>query len=541
MNIHKKSFVMILCVFLVLTLVLAGCSTNNMNNNSGAVSKDPVADNGDKGDTPAKQTKPITVSMYDRGNIPPEIGTAEKNLWTEWINETVMVDYIPVPRWESVQKLNALLAAGDGPDLILDYDGGYRNQLYLQKQLMPLDDMIEQYSTDYKQLLDEFPLLRQLGTKSDGKLYEFGRLLGYIPGAYLFIREDQLDTLGLSIPETMEDAYNVMKSFVSANPGSYATNLSGYGWMDVAFQNTTWVVDNGEIVRDWDRAAAAISYKKRLFDEGFVDKDFLTDKNGEKALQDFLQGKTLMFGYMGNALQVYNHYETLKKNNPDAKLTVIALPRSEYGQFSPFFNDPVQMTGVVNVNVKDQQSVMKYVDLLSSESMAHTLKYGHEGVHYKMEDGKEVTIDQEKYEKEVSWLGDFRMLGSQHIINEFTKYMDDLDQSKPFDKEVYDILEQAYNLYISKDRPLPEITKYMPGLPEDIQFILSNVNEPISDLWSRAIVGGSKVTVDKTVEDAKSLWKKSDGQKVEDFYANWYKENKDTWVFTEDLYDMNFE
>jgi putative aldouronate transport system substrate-binding protein len=66
------------------------------------------------------------------------------------------------------------------------------------------------------------------------------------------------------------------------------------------------------------------------------------------------------------------------------------------------------------------------------------------------------------------------------------------------------------------------------------------VKEPISDLWSRAIVGGKSATVEKAVEDAKALWSKSEGQKVEDFYANWYRENKDTWVFTEDLYDMNF-
>jgi len=534
---------MLISLVLAFTLVIAGCSSNTGNNPekpSNTPAQQQGGNSGGDADAPKQQTKPITVSMYDRGNIPPEIGTAEKNLWTEWFNEKVMVNYIPVPRWESIPKFNALLAAGDAPDLILEYDGGYRNQLYLQKQLMPLDDLIEQYSVDYKELLEEFPLLRQLGTKADGKLYEFGRLLGYIPGAYLFIREDQLQDLGKSVPGTMEEAYEVMKAYVGKNPGSYATNLSGYGWLDTAFQNVTWVVEDGEIVRDWDRIAAVTSYKKRLFDEGLVDKDYLTDKNGEKALQDFLQGKTMMFGYMGNALQVYNNYETLKKNVPGAKLAVIALPRSEFGQFSPFFNDPVQMTGVVNVKAEDPESVMRYVDLLSSKSMAHTLKYGHEGVHYKMEDGKEVTLDEEKYTKEVSWLGDFRMLGAQHIINEFSKYMDDLDQSDPFDKEVYDMLDQAYKLYISKDRPLPEVTKYMPGLPEDIQFILSNVNEPISDLWSRAIVGGSSYSVERAVDEAKSLWSKSDGQKVEAFYADWYSENKDTWVFTEDLYDMKF-
>lgn len=537
---HTRWFVWAACVAVM--LLLAACSGNG-NNGNGSVDntqKNNQTEQGGKEQTAPEQTAPITVSMYDRGNVPPEVGTVDNNLWTQWINETIKVEYVAVPRWESVQKFNTLLAAGDAPDLILEYDSAYRNQLYLQKQLMPLDDLIDEVSVDYKQLLEEFPLLRQLGTKSDGKLYEFGRLLGYIPGGFLFIREDLLEAAGLQVPQTMEEAYEVMQQIVAANPGTYGTNLSGYNWLDVAFQNTTWVLEDGKMVKDWERVAAATRYKKQLFEDGLVDKDYMTDKNGEKALQDFVQGKTLMFGLAGNALLVYNNYETLKSNVPSAKLAVIPVPRSEFGQFSPYFNDPVQMTGAINVQAKDPQSVMRYVDLMSSNEMAHTLKYGHEGVHYEMVDGKEQTLDQEKYEKEVSWLGDYRMLGAQHIINEFSKYLDDLDQSDPFDKEVHTMLQAAYDLYIDKERPLPEVTKYMPGLPEDIQFIVSNVNEPMADLWSRAIVGGKSITIEQTLEEAKTLWSRSDGEQVEQFYEQWYEENKDTWVFTEDLYDMNF-
>ncbi|MBW7460323.1 extracellular solute-binding protein, partial [Paenibacillus sepulcri] len=169
---------------LALTVILAGCS------------KDEPASSASGETGGAGKSKPsITVSMYDRGNIPQDIGTVDNNLWTKWVNENsgVNVKFIPVPRSDSVKKFNTLLAAGQAPDLILEYDTNFLNQLYTQKQIMPLDDLIDQYSTDYKQLLEQYPLLRTLGTKPDGKLYGIGRVLGYIPGNFLFIRQDWLD------------------------------------------------------------------------------------------------------------------------------------------------------------------------------------------------------------------------------------------------------------------------------------------------------------------------------------------------------------
>ncbi len=538
----KKAGMLAAVAALASSVAIAGCSKNEGNGNVGGSAK-PSGSDGQSA-VPA-----ISVSMYDRGNVPPEAGTIVDNLWTRWVNEEsgVKVTYSPVPRWESVVKYNALLAAGDAPDLILEYDAGFRNQLYLQKQIIPLDDMIEK-SGEYKALMEKFPLLRTLGTKSDGKIYEFGRVLGYIPGTFLFIREDWLEKLNLKAPETTAEAFEVMKAFANGDPDdngkpdTYGTNLSGAGWISTAFQDTGWVIEDGVMVKDWERAKAATAYKKRLFDEGLVDKDYLTDKNGEKSLQDFVSGKVGLFAYSGNVVQIYNNYETLKKNVPDAKLAVIAFPRSEFGQFSPEFNPPIQMSGVVNVKAKSPEGVMRYVDFMSSESTIHTFKYGLPDVHYKMEDGTEVIIDQDKYDKEVSWLGDFRMLGGQYLINEYDKYLTDLDQSKPLDKEVYDMMTKARELYISKERPVPSIThgQYMPGLPNDLQFIANNTNTPISDLLGKSIVSGGSYTAEQALTEAQDLWTKSGGAKLEEWYAQWYQENKDTWVFADDLYSMVF-
>lgn len=536
---QKRVTKTVLLTMLAAAMLAAGCSQNDA----------PADSTGSDDNTP--EEKPfISVSMYDRGNVPPEAGTIDDNLWTRWVSENSGVNaaFSPVPRWESVAKFNALLASGDAPDLILEYDSSFRNQLYLQNQIIPIDDLVEA-SEEYKALLEQFPLLRTLGTKSDGKLYEFGRVLGYIPGTFLLIREDWLEKLNLEIPKTTEEALEVMRAFAKDDPDgngrddTFGTNLSGNGtWIGTAFQDSGWIIENGNMVKDWERREAAAAYKKRLFDEGLVDKDYLTDKNGEKALQDFVSGKTGMFGYLGNAAEVYTRYQTLKSNVPDARLAVMAIPRSEYGQFSPEFNPPIQMTGVLNVNAKSPEGVMQYVDFMSAESTVHVLKHGLEDEHYKMEDGIEVILDEEKYEKEISWLGDFRMLGPQYLINEYNKYLADLDLSQPFDKEVHDMLTQAFELYISPERPIPSITlgQYMPGLPNELQFISNNTNTPITDLYDKAVVSGSSYTAEKATADAKSLWERSGGQQLEEWYAGWYQENKDTWVFAEDIYDMEF-
>ena len=62
--------------------------------------------------------------------------------------------------------------------------------------------------------------------------------------------------------------------------------------IDQVFQATNWIVKDGGVTRNWDNFKAVAEFKKRLFDEGIVDKDYLNDKNGVKAKQDFINGRS---------------------------------------------------------------------------------------------------------------------------------------------------------------------------------------------------------------------------------------------------------
>ncbi|MEC0240002.1 extracellular solute-binding protein [Paenibacillus dokdonensis] len=516
--ITTKKIVAIIAFTTLLSLSLAGCAKEGKQ----------------AGGSPADGKPSITSAIYDRGNVPPNEGTVEKNRWTKWINENgpVNVTYTAIPRWESGEKYNTLFASKTAPDLIFEYDTALRNRLYTQKQLMPIDDMIEKYSTEYKKLLEQNPLLKKLALKSDGKMYEFGHINGLATNHVLYIREDWLKKLNLEVPKTTEDLYQVAKAFTEQDPdGNGKKDTYGYSLSfvtanitDKIFQNVGWVIEDGKLIHDWDRGKAATVFKKRLYDEGLVDKDFLADKNGEKARQDFINGKLGIFGMNNGAdapgLQLL---EALRKNDPNAVIRAIPLPKSEFGQFSPEVQNPIQMTAAVNARAKNPEAVMKYVDFLVSKDTQKTLRYGTEGEHWKDAGGGCLAvIDKEKNDKELNYNIDYQMLTNKTEFGKCGTYASTLDPSKPLEKEFLGIIDQAKEAYLNPSRPLASIAsgEHLPSPPQNIQLIQSNTGQPMGDIINKVVVSGSSYSVDQAMIDIKSVWDKTGGQEVDEWYES---------------------
>ena len=82
--------------------------------------------------------------------------------------------------------------------------------------LIPLNDLIEQYAPNIQKLFEKYPALKAMCTSSDGNIYGlagwWGDINDYVPD-YLYIRQDWLDNLGLEMPKTVDELYNVMKAF----------------------------------------------------------------------------------------------------------------------------------------------------------------------------------------------------------------------------------------------------------------------------------------------------------------------------------------
>ncbi|NHN34148.1 extracellular solute-binding protein [Paenibacillus agricola] len=528
-------------------LTITGCSGGNEATDAkGKADPAPKAE----AQQPQKKSK-ITVGVYERGAVPASEGTLENNRWTKWINDNgpVEVTFIPIPRWESVQKFNTLFAGGNAPDLIMEYLADYKNELYAKKLVMPLDDLIEKNSTIYKDLLKKYPNLDKLGRKPDGKLYEVGTVSTRVtPNHAYYIRVDWLKKLNLEIPKTTEDLYKVAKAFTEQDPDgngkkdTYGMSLSFVSGqvLDNMFQNVGWVVENGQLVRDWERLKAVTEFKKRLYDEGIVDKDFLVDTAGAKGEQDWVTGKLGIWGANNGTTKLgYQSYVTLKKNNPNAEIIPIELPKSPFGQFSSWIGAPARTLGMISATAKDPVAVVKFIDFMNSEPFVRALNYGIEGVHSKAGANGCPQFISDELAKQVTFASDFNMISSSSIyLDKCTDFKNTLDPSKPIDQEFSKFIDIAQDAYVSSDRPEPGFThrSTLPATPADILLIETTTTKPISDLLAKAIVSGPTATVADAIEKAKATWKGAGGEKAEKWYKDWYVENKDKAFLTKDLY-----
>ncbi|HZG86469.1 extracellular solute-binding protein [Paenibacillus sp.] len=528
--------------------VLAACGSGGAANEPKAEAPAPAT----AGETKAEPRGKITVSIYDRGQIPKEEGTYSDNRWTRWINENgpVDVEFVPIPRNESQQKYSMLFASGEAPDLVLEYDNAFVNTLWAQKQLLPLDDLIAEHSTEYKKLLEKFPELKKLATKPDGKMYEIARIMKPEVLGMMVIRKDWLDKLGLQVPQTIEELYQVADAFANGDPDgngkkdTFGINLSQHAtyYVDAMFQNEMFIVENGELIRQFDRIKPAYEFKRRLFENNIVDKDFLTDTNGQKAEQDFASGKLGI--YLAYSSVISRNFDTLKQNTPGAEIVAMPFPKTEYGQFGPDFNPPFQLTGSVNAKAKDPVAVMKYIDFMVSEPTVQYFANGEEGVHYTASaSGCPQPIDREKNKTEMGYINDYKMFMPTYLLKTCAVNERSLESTNAIDQEWIQIATEAQKLYLDPNRPHPGFThaKFRPALEKDLNTLFNDGRNTMNEIMAKTIVSGNAYTVDQGVADVVSAWNQAGGKKLEEWYKNWYQENKDSWLFMQDLYQMEFE
>lgn len=534
------------------TTLLAACASDKKTDT--ATTTPSAASTTEASAKPAGPKPKITVSIYDRNNVPEGEGTITNNRWTKWINENapVQVEFIPVPRTNSSEKWNVLFASGQAPDLVMEFSNPYMKDLAAKGQVIPLDDAIAKYSTNYKKMIAGNESLQKL-TRFNGKTYFMGRTLPFTANHYVMIRQDWLDKLKLPMPKTTEEYLQVAKAFTDQDPdgnGKKDTLGSTFYDVDAFFQLyqasdetlpmvTSYHLINDQYVRTWDRPKADLAFRKSMYDAGVVDKDTFTDKNGAKAQQDWVNGKLGIYGSdVLEGSKGYDVYTALIKNNPDAKVSIIPLPKSEFGQFSPAGAVPMQFTSAINATAKNVEAVVKYVDWLMQPEVQQTLMYGMEGVHYKMVDGCPKPIDSEKNKKELAWNGDFQMMSQTGTMGKCVEYTNTLDPSKPVDKAYIDLVKQGRAAYITADRPTTSEVVLPVTLTEDLTVIKNTLKNTLTNIYTKAVVGGSSYTVDQAMKDAQDAWDKGGGKKVDDFLTKAYTDNKKDVIYTKDYYKL---
>lgn len=561
----KKMVAIMLSSLILISSTLSACSGNELEDKSatGNPAVSPLKGSDSKQEPRGK----IKVTLYDRGSTPASEGTMTDNRWTRWIKENspVDVEFISIPRWEYAQKLNTLFASGDAPDLIMEYDPAYKAQLYNQKQLLPIDDKLLNLAPTYKAIVDKNPLIRKAGTFPDGNFYVMGQPRPEGALDRLWIRKDWLDKLGLSVPTTVDEFYNVMKKFAESDldgnkkNDSYGINLSQRGQVVIQtmfgtifdkFGKQPWVLDEkGKMVFAWPQLEAALKFQKKLYDEQLVSKDFLTDDQGKIADQSFINGK----------IGIYSTYstETLKSfraNNPGAELILMNLPKSEFGQFTSGVSAPVSSHAMINKSTKNPEAVMKYIEFMLSPKASEIMWYGFEGKNFNFDatgfpDGTEFSTTNAVERPYMGDLKNMHVLQWYTLADKWSKYYPGAsapklpanataEQTKEYEwlKWNYEKGLEGNKLYIDPSRPGATPYVFPPVMPDDLTINQTNGFKAIFDILQKGIVSGSAYSVEKTMADAKKAWETSNGKTIEKWMSDWWDANKDIIPTAKDVY-----
>lgn len=149
----------------------------------------------------------------------------ETNAFTKMIEDqfNVNLDFELLPAGEAADKLNIMLASGQElPDIInyrLDINAVTR---YAEDGcFIPLNDYYAQEDTNVNKIAQEHPTLYASITTPSGDIYSLPEYLNAMHDEVrykIWINTKWLENLGLEMPTTTEEFYNVLKAFKEQDP-----------------------------------------------------------------------------------------------------------------------------------------------------------------------------------------------------------------------------------------------------------------------------------------------------------------------------------
>jgi putative aldouronate transport system substrate-binding protein len=225
----KKIATLLVCLALVMSAVLTACSSDNgKDDNAENKSGDANVSNETSSTVTPAGTYPITEERVTLDVLVVGHARVEDfntNDFTKWYEEKTNVDiqFEVVPPEGAETKLNLILAGGELPDIIFGFNLSPSQLMIYGKQgiFVDLKPLIDKYGDNTKKMFADLPQVEKALTAPDGSIYA----LPQVNACYhcsmphkAWIYKPWLDALGLDVPTTTEEFYEVLKAFKTRDP-----------------------------------------------------------------------------------------------------------------------------------------------------------------------------------------------------------------------------------------------------------------------------------------------------------------------------------
>ncbi|WP_165452764.1 extracellular solute-binding protein [Paenibacillus thalictri] len=412
-----KKAVALSAMLLSATLVVTACG------GGGAVKEEPSV----RGAAPAaNDVKPTEISILSifYQKEPPAADNIILKEVEKRTNTKLNITWVTPNNFS--EKVNVTLASGDMPDLMLVTDTGnaaFRN-MAKQGAFWDLTEMIKPYPN-----LMKFPKITYDNLNIDGKLYGIPRVRPTEGNAQPLLRADWLTKLNLTMPETTDDLYKVMKAFKENAPDGQKDTVGMSGYVNAndmgqfSFIESVFTGANGKYrVKDGKltdvtlepEMKAMLEWFRKAYSEGLIPQDFALLKHNQ-AKDLVAAGKAGIFADKPN--QEPNFNKDIKSMNPGTNPDMQWVPfmsgtlgkmaATGTGHFGMF----VIPKKVPEAKVKKLLEFMNYGDSDEGHELAN---YGLENEHFKLENGNYVLTEKAANDPSFQFM--------QNIFMKFDKY-----------------------------------------------------------------------------------------------------------------------
>lgn len=428
------------------------------------------------------------------------------------------------------QQLSLRFASGELADLVrtgsIDWEvhqGAVDNGVFLE-----LGPLIDEYAPTLKKKIPEVAWKSPKVTKN-GKIYGIPVLSGAVADRVMFYRQDFLDKLNMPVPTTLDEFMKFAEAVHTTdvnNDGikdnTWALSLTdAMSWNDVltgsfGLKPGTWHMRNGKMEPDiiQPQMKEAIAFYKQLYDKGYIEKDFITKKQGDRGT-DIVNGTVAAWGAAAYQYDAVSRQEF--KNSPDAAITMAVPPKGPRGEsFLDVAKDQIYFVWTIPATTKNPEEVIKFLEWAwSSPEADKFFAYGIKDYNYTEENG---TIKFDPTGPNNSELNEREFFQLSINVRENGLNNPLAIKVLPNSDKILKGYEDAKTTIIPNDAMYMPALKAMDGRPElSPGFVAGSL---FYDTFAKLVIG--KEDLDKGFDSFVAEWKSRGGDAAIEEATDWY-------------------
>jgi putative aldouronate transport system substrate-binding protein len=346
----------------------------------------------------ARIERVLSVEVFDR-RVPGYV--ADDNFMTAWIQEQVRselgfdVEFEPVPRGEEVERLNLLMASDEAPDIVFTYSDALIQSYVRNRGITDLTDLLPRYAPNLVQYLGDDLLAYG---QWEERQWAIPAKRVFTGSHAAFVRQDWLDALGLEVPTTLQEYYDVLVAFRDRDPGGMGDSVVPFA-ISLDLNNIDWtcrmLVRSFVTTNDREDLACmerwtmpgyrdGVRFLNTLYNEGLLSPDFALDKDGQQYLRDIVRGNA------GSIIHNFDHpyrptpgiATELAKNVPGARLVPFDPFVDFQGLHTKSVYNPNGMFIAIPQFSDNADIAMQYLEWMITPEVLFFLQNGVQGEQY---------------------------------------------------------------------------------------------------------------------------------------------------------------